>query len=180
MGARRKLEGHLSARKLLKPRDGGEPKEVAVAAGVGTLRAVKIGGASFEVEPGAGFFRRDGAVVPYYAAREKDAIQVWVGGRIYRFDLTAPGAAGAQAASAALHSGEVAAQMPGRILKLLVRVGESVESDQPLIVMESMKMEMTLAAPFSAKVAAVNCAVDDRVEMGQILLTLKTPGDANK
>ena len=180
MVARRKLEGHLSARKLLKPRDGGEPKEVTVASGAGVLRAVKIGGDVFEIEAGRAFFLRDGRVVPYYAAREKDAIQVWVGGRIYRFDLTAPGAAGAQAASAALHSGEVTAQMPGRILKLLVRAGESVESDQPLIVMESMKMEMTLAAPYSAEVGGVNCAVDDRVETGQVLLTLKTPGGANK
>ena len=45
--------------------------------------------------------------------------------------------------------------MPGKVLKILVREGEQVEAGQPLITMEAMKMETTLAAEGPAQVKAI-------------------------
>ncbi|KAB2945072.1 MAG: acetyl-CoA carboxylase biotin carboxyl carrier protein subunit, partial [Phycisphaerae bacterium] len=47
---------------------------------------------------------------------------------------------------------EVKAPMPGTILKILVKPGDVVTAHQPLVVMESMKMEMTLSASGAGRV----------------------------
>ena len=44
-------------------------------------------------------------------------------------------------------SGEVTARLPGQVVSLLVREGDSVVKDQPLLVLEAMKMENEILAP---------------------------------
>ncbi|MFK7885887.1 MAG: biotin carboxylase N-terminal domain-containing protein [Gammaproteobacteria bacterium] len=56
------------------------------------------------------------------------------------------------------------APMPGRIVKLLVTVGDEVEKGQGLLVMEGMKMELTISATRSGRVADLHCAQGDQVE----------------
>ncbi len=68
--------------------------------------------------------------------------------------------------------GAVAAPMPGRILKLMVKKGETVENGQPLLIMEAMKMEYTLTAPCSGRVAELRTKKGDQVEDGQPLVTV--------
>ncbi len=64
------------------------------------------------------------------------------------------------------------APMPGVIRQLLVAVGESVSKGQPLVVMEAMKLQMTLAAGGDATVEAVRVAIGDMVSEGAELITL--------
>ncbi|MGB5621160.1 MAG: biotin/lipoyl-containing protein, partial [Gammaproteobacteria bacterium] len=56
------------------------------------------------------------------------------------------------------------APMPGRIVAIHVRVGDHVEPGQPLLVMEGMKMEYTLASPMAGVVSRVRYAEGDSVE----------------
>jgi biotin carboxyl carrier protein len=63
--------------------------------------------------------------------------------------------------------------MPGTILKVLVTQGDKVAAGQALIVMESMKMEMTLSAPQAGWVSSVACSEGQMVNMGALLATLK-------
>jgi 3-methylcrotonyl-CoA carboxylase alpha subunit len=62
--------------------------------------------------------------------------------------------------------GHVRAPMPGQVIAVHVRVGDRVKQNQPLLVLEAMKMEHTLHAPLAGVVASVACAVGDRVTDG--------------
>jgi len=66
------------------------------------------------------------------------------------------------------------APMPGKIIAVNARVGDSVKAGDPLIIMEAMKMEMTLEAPRDGVVAEVTAAIDALVTDGEMLLSLDT------
>jgi 3-methylcrotonyl-CoA carboxylase alpha subunit len=72
--------------------------------------------------------------------------------------------------SAKASGDRINAPMPGRIVLMKVKLGDEVSEGQELIVMEAMKMEITLKAPRAAKIAAVNAAVGEFVEADAILV----------
>jgi len=67
---------------------------------------------------------------------------------------------------------QVVAPMPGTVIRLLVKEGDSVRARQPLVVLEAMKMETPLASPYDATVRAVHIAEGDRVTGGAVLIEL--------
>ncbi|ORU92750.1 MAG: methylcrotonoyl-CoA carboxylase [Cycloclasticus sp. symbiont of Poecilosclerida sp. N] len=67
----------------------------------------------------------------------------------------------------------VIAPMPGKLLKVLVSSGDTVIENQPLAILEAMKMEHTLTAPFDGEIDQVFCAPDDFVEADATLITFK-------
>ena len=62
------------------------------------------------------------------------------------------------------------APMNGVIVKLLVEPGSEVEKDQPVIIMEAMKMEHTLCAPADGQVSEFYFQEGDQVDGGSLLL----------
>jgi biotin carboxyl carrier protein len=64
----------------------------------------------------------------------------------------------------------VRSPIPGRLIKLLTKVGDAVAAGQTLVVLEAMKMENELAAPRAGRVAEVRCAEGAAVEAGQDLV----------
>ncbi|MGU3407715.1 acetyl/propionyl/methylcrotonyl-CoA carboxylase subunit alpha [Methylobacterium brachiatum] len=68
-------------------------------------------------------------------------------------------------------SDRVTAPVPSRVTHVLVRPGDVVERNAPLVIVEAMKMEITLRAPQRGTVAQVRHAVDDMVEEGTELVT---------
>jgi 3-methylcrotonyl-CoA carboxylase alpha subunit len=73
-------------------------------------------------------------------------------------------------------AGRLTAPMPGRVTHLLVEAGDVVRRGEPLMIIEAMKMEHTVAAPVDGTVEAVRFAVGDLVEEGAELIALITPG----
>ena len=67
----------------------------------------------------------------------------------------------------------ILAPMPGLIVKLLVTVGDAVKADQPLVVMEAMKMQNELNAPKAGKVTRVLVEAGAIVPAGKSLLVIK-------
>ena len=67
----------------------------------------------------------------------------------------------------------VTAPMPGTVIRVLVRPGESVQSRQTLVVLEAMKMETPLVSPYEATVRAVHVGEGDRVAGGTLLVELE-------
>jgi 3-methylcrotonyl-CoA carboxylase alpha subunit len=70
-------------------------------------------------------------------------------------------------------TGSLAAPMPGRIVKLMVKPGSQVKKGEPLAILEAMKMEHTLTAPMDGTVADVRCAAGDQVLEGVELIRLE-------
>lgn len=64
----------------------------------------------------------------------------------------------------------VRAQMPGRVVKVLVRPGDSVTVGQGLVILEAMKMENEVKARRDGVIAAVRVGEGDRVETGADLV----------
>ena len=68
---------------------------------------------------------------------------------------------------------EVKSAMPGKVVRLLVAVGDSVEQSQSLIVVEAMKMQNELKASKSGRVLKVNAVEGATVQAGQVLIVLE-------
>ena len=66
--------------------------------------------------------------------------------------------------------GAVNAPMPGRILKIFVAPGQAVALEQPLLIMEAMKMEYTLASPRNGFVGEILVKEGDQVSEGGLIL----------
>jgi biotin carboxyl carrier protein len=68
--------------------------------------------------------------------------------------------------------GVLAAPMPGLVAGVLVQAGDPVEEGQPLVVLESMKMQMQLRATGAGKVQSVAVHPGDQVEKGATLVRI--------
>jgi len=60
--------------------------------------------------------------------------------------------------------------MPGLVLSLKVAEGQAVSAGDPLLVLEAMKMENEIKAPFDAVVQSVHVSAGDAVQKGQLLI----------
>ena len=67
---------------------------------------------------------------------------------------------------------DVRAELVGMVWKVLVKAGDSVEADQELIILESMKMEIPVIAPRAGTVQEVKVKESDVVAENQVLVVL--------
>jgi 3-methylcrotonyl-CoA carboxylase alpha subunit len=77
-------------------------------------------------------------------------------------------------------AGRLTAPMPGRLTRLMVGGGDNVRRGEPLMIIEAMKMEHTVAAPADGTVEAVRYTVGDLVEEGAELISLDTSASENR
>jgi 3-methylcrotonyl-CoA carboxylase alpha subunit len=71
------------------------------------------------------------------------------------------------------HAGDILAPMNGTIVTMKVHKGQAVEKDDLLVVVEAMKMEHSLRAPFAGVVADCFGEAGELVNGGSILVSLK-------
>jgi biotin carboxyl carrier protein len=71
--------------------------------------------------------------------------------------------------------GLLASPMPGKIVKLLVQVGDAVQEGQTLLVMEAMKMQNELKTNTTGTVTTIHVQEGATVETGTILITVVAP-----
>src|SRR5690606_22065238 len=76
-----------------------------------------------------------------------------------------------------LATGSLLAPMPGTVIRLGAAVGERVSAGQPVLWLEAMKMEHTIAAPAEGVLTALNVEVGRQVELGEVLAVVD-PDDA--
>ena len=102
----------------------------------------------------------DGNVLSAIVLRHQDHYLVNLNNERYEFLAVQPFAFDHAEESA---SGRLTALMPGRVVKVMVNVGDTVASGQPLLIMEAMKMEHTIHSPREGKIEKVFYKVDDIV-----------------
>jgi 3-methylcrotonyl-CoA carboxylase alpha subunit len=102
----------------------------------------------------------DGNVSSAIVLRHQDHYLVNLNNERYEFLAVQPFAFDHAEESA---SGRLTALMPGRVVKVMVNVGDTVASGQPLLIMEAMKMEHTIHSPREGKIEKVFYKVDDIV-----------------
>lgn len=69
--------------------------------------------------------------------------------------------------------GDVSTTMPGNIVDVLVKEGDTVKAGQAVLITEAMKMETEVQAPIAGKVKAVHVAKGDRVNPGEVLVEIE-------
>ncbi|BDY04909.1 biotin carboxylase N-terminal domain-containing protein [Ferrimonas sp. YFM] len=71
------------------------------------------------------------------------------------------------------HDGQVRALMDGCIQSVLVKQGDRVEAEQPLLTLEAMKMELPLTAGRAGRVTQLTVETGDQVKTNQLLITIE-------
>ena len=71
------------------------------------------------------------------------------------------------------NSGQIKAMMPGKVLEILVEIGDEVSLGTPLMIVESMKMENTISSTMSGKVSNIFISIDDSVQYDQIMIEIE-------
>lgn len=102
---------------------------------------------------------------------------VWMGGSVYDVTVEHPLkpliASMGFDVSQAKKAGVTEAPMPGVIIELYVREGDTVQKGDPLLVLEAMKMENVLLAASEGVVGAIVVKARDTVQKGQLLLEIE-------
>jgi biotin carboxyl carrier protein len=80
---------------------------------------------------------------------------------------------GRTAALGASGSAQVKAPMPGKVVRLLVEVGDEIARGQGILVMEAMKMQNELKSPRDGRVTAIAAKDNETVAAGAILVTIE-------
>ena len=148
--------------------DGAAHRVASLAAGP---RATAAGGATVEELA----LEVDGRPHRAIVARDPERVLVALRGRVFGFE-TGEELPGARAATAG--SGSVAAPMPGKVVAVLVGAGEAIVPGQPLVVLEAMKMESTLASEVAGVVTAVRVVPGALVAAGDLLVEITPAPDA--
>ncbi|WP_047151542.1 acetyl-CoA carboxylase biotin carboxyl carrier protein subunit [Aneurinibacillus tyrosinisolvens] len=68
---------------------------------------------------------------------------------------------------------QVTASMAGTVINVLVNEGDDVQAGADVVMLESMKMEVPIAAEAGGKVAAVKVSIGDFVNEGDVLIELE-------
>jgi biotin carboxyl carrier protein len=100
--------------------------------------------------------------------------EVWVNGRRLSMEVFDPRDLRAgQGAGSNRGRQEIAASMPGKVIRVLVAAGDRVEEGQGLVVVEAMKMQNEMKSPKSGKVAEVRARPEATVSAGEVLVVVE-------
>ncbi len=90
----------------------------------------------------------------------------------------APVAAAASSSLQEIRIPDIGSSGKAKIIELLVKVGDTVEADQSLLVLESDKASMEIPSPAAGVVASLSVKLDDEVGTGDLILSLTVTGVA--
>ncbi|TWI61850.1 3-methylcrotonyl-CoA carboxylase alpha subunit [Pseudoduganella lurida] len=138
--------------------------DVALQSRDGAKLSIRLGETSVQ-----GTVRRDG-----------DTFHVFAGGLHHILQYNDPLAHAGEAESEGGRSfSPLTAPMPGKVVAVLATQGQEVKKGEPLVIMEAMKMEHTIAAPHDGTVDEILYAVGDQVADGAPLLAFRAAVQAS-
>lgn len=148
--------------------------------GSGSALKVSRNGESLPIDfrsvgPGAYSLLIQGRAHLVTTLRDARGLTVRVDGRAYTAEVGRKDSTGAAGETGDLREDEreVRSVMPGVVTRLLVRPGDPVEPDTPLLALEAMKMENEVRAHRHGEVEAVHVSEGEVVEVSQLLMTIR-------
>ncbi len=122
-------------------------------------------------------FKHEGKVYECYVAPETAAgkTQVTVGSNSFEFKLADPKRLSHTGGAHAHGDGtaEIISQMPGKVVRVLVSVGNEVKNKDGVIVVEAMKMQNEMRSPKDGTVKTIHFAEGDTVNAGDVLVVIE-------
>lgn len=120
----------------------------------------------------------NGGVVTFGHHRTKDGVQIVLGGIVYEAVVADIQHARLAQISARRHGSgsiEVKAPMPGMVVSVKVKVGDSVKKNQSLLALHAMKLENDIRSPRDGIVEAISVKPGDVLEKGVPMMKLGAP-----
>ncbi len=105
-----------------------------------------------------------------------NSLELWLDGDVFIFERIER--RGRSERETSVGGNDILALMPGTVKQILVAPGDSVERGQTVIIMESMKMELTIAAHRDGVVKRIPVEQGGQVEKGMRLLELEDQPDS--
>lgn len=153
----------------------------------GRNATLEVDGARFRYAPrDAGAIERSFSIEPLFPGsfsvlvgnRSYEVVaaggHVRVNGRAFRVEVFDPREMrGRQSAAGGEGRQNIAALMPGKVVRLLVAAGDSVEPGQGLVVVEAMKMQNEMKSPKAGRVVEVKTRPDATVAAGEVLMVIE-------
>ncbi|MCW5622237.1 MAG: urea carboxylase [Burkholderiales bacterium] len=126
------------------------------------------------------FLRENAASIAAFKSRQQAAFEAererWkaAGQTEYASDVAVAAAAADSELDLPANARAVATQVAGNVWKVAVREGEQVRTGDPVVIVESMKMEIVVPAPCDGAVYRLFCKEGSQVAAGQDLLVIET------
>lgn len=108
-----------------------------------------------------------------YVARSEEKVFVQVDGRLFELAEADAEERASAVAGGAVGGNSVSSPMPGRVVKIPVSEGDSVDKNQTLVIVEAMKMENPLRSPIAGKVKRVHYGEGDLVDAGRPIVEVE-------
>ena len=149
----------------------------------GSRVVAEIDGREVEVEasalqPGVYLLRAEGQVYECRVAHneaKRESLEITVGSHAYNLTLADPKRLRSSAQLSAHADGtvQIAAPMPGKVVRVLVEAGVEVEAGTGIVVVEAMKMQNEMKSPKAGKVTSINFAPGATVNAGDVLAVIE-------
>ncbi|MBT89239.1 MAG: hypothetical protein CMN79_01940 [Spirochaetales bacterium] len=104
--------------------------------------------------------------------KEGKTIQVYYKGDLFTFEVPSQREKGSFENSSGID--KINAPMPGRIIKILKNIDDSVSEGDGIVVIEAMKMESELKTNMPGKITEIKVKEGDTVELGTHLITVES------
>ena len=156
------------------------------------MRHVTVNGRSGKIEIEGSrlrYVREDGVVVEREFSLEGTSVlldgrsyrvskgagkEIWVNGHLLSMEVFDPrDLRPGKGATANQGRQEIAASMPGKVIRVLVAAGDAVEEGQGLVVVEAMKMQNEMKSPKAGRVTEIRARPDATVGAGEILVIVE-------
>lgn len=147
----------------------GRPREIDLdAIGDGTGAQIAA------VEPGVYSVLQNGHSYEARIEESDGRVIVFIDGHRFEVEIRDPRRWSRQAGKPGVEGRlNVAAPMPGKIVRLLVAAGDTVTAGQGLLVMEAMKMQNEMKAPKAGQVVSLTARVGATVAAGEVLAAIE-------
>ena len=113
----------------------------------------------------------DGQTCTVAIKKEGKLIEIFYKGDLFSFEV--PSARDKSSLENASGVDKISAPMPGRVVKVLKKVGDIIKEGEGLIVVEAMKMESELKSSIDGKVSEISVKDGDTVDLGAHLITVE-------